>query len=230
MTTTDSTTDVAPGLTRQQLAARVARDLQDGWCANLGIGVPLLVPAEIPPGREVLLHAEHGLLGVGPMARPGEEDPDLTDAGKNLVTLVEGAAAFDSATSFAIVRGGRLDVTVLGGLQVSERGDLANWVVPGRNPGVGGAMDLVAGAQRVWVTMQHVDKEGAPKLVRRCSFPLTGAGVVDRVYTDLAVFDVVDGALVLRECAPGTSVAQVERLTEAAFTVALDPGSDTRES
>ena len=212
--------DAVPGLTRDQLAGRVAADLQDGWCVNLGIGLPLLIPRHIPPDREVLLHSEHGLLGVGPMAPVGEEDPDLIDAGKNYVTLTEGAAAFDSSVSFAIVRGGRLDVTVLGGLQVSATGDLANWLVPGRDPGVGGAMDLVAGARRVWVAMDHVDRQGNPKIVERCGYPLTGAGVVARVYTNLAVFDVTSSGLVLSECAPGVSVDHVEGLTGAPFTVA----------
>ncbi|MEU6346981.1 3-oxoacid CoA-transferase subunit B [Streptomyces sp. NPDC046977] len=207
-------------LTRAQMARRVADDLVDGWCVNVGIGVPLLLPEQATPGKEILYHCEHGLLGVGP-APLSEPDPDVTDAGKNPVTLLEGAASFDSSLSFALARGGRLDLCVLGALQVGEAGDLANWLVPGGNPGVGGAMDLVAGARRVWVMMTHVDKQGNPKLLKRCSFPLTGPGVVDRVYTDLAVFEFVDGVLTLRECAPGVTPDHVAALTEAAYTVDL---------
>jgi len=216
MTTTDTTT----GLTRAELAARVAQDFENGWCVNLGIGLPLLVPLYVPQDREVMMHAEHGLVGVGPMAGPDEIDPDLTDAGKNFITLSTGAAAFDSATSFSIVRGGRLDLTVLGGLQVSQDGDLANWLVPGRDPGVGGAMDLVAGARQVWVVMDHVDKYGRPKIVRRCDFPLTGAACVSRIYTSHGVFEFRDSGLVLLECAAGVTVDELRHITEAEFTVA----------
>ncbi|MTD52971.1 3-oxoacid CoA-transferase subunit B [Amycolatopsis pithecellobii] len=215
------TTITAPtGLSRAELARRVAGDLVDGWCVNVGIGAPLQLPAQATPGKEILYHCEHGLLGVGP-APDGEPDPDVTDAGKNPVTLLDGAASFDSSTSFAIARGGRLDLCVLGGLQVSERGDLANWLVPGGNPGVGGAMDLAAGARRVWVMMDHLDKRGNPKLRKECTFPLTGAGVVDRVYTNLAVFEFVDGVLTLRECAPGITPEQLGPLTEATFQIDL---------
>ncbi|MFB7291861.1 3-oxoacid CoA-transferase subunit B [Actinacidiphila glaucinigra] len=213
-------TTAQQGLTRAELARRVADDLVDGWCVNVGIGVPLLLPEQATPGREIVYHCEHGLLGVGP-APQAAPDPDVTDAGKNPVTLVEGAASFDSSLSFAIARGGRLDLCVLGALQVGENGDLANWLVPGGNPGVGGAMDLVAGARRVWVMMTHLDKQGRPKLRERCSFPLTGPGVVDRVYTDLAVFEFVDGVLTLRECAPGVTPERIAALTEAAYSVDL---------
>jgi 3-oxoacid CoA-transferase subunit B len=208
------------GLSRQDLARRVAGDLVDGWCVNVGIGAPLRLPEQVTPGKEIVYHCEHGLLGVGP-APVGDPDPDVTDAGKNPVTLLEGAAAFDSSLSFAIARGGRLDLCVLGALQVGEHGDLANWLVPGGNPGVGGAMDLVAGARRVWVMMDHLDKQGNPKLRKRCTFPLTGPGVVDRVYTDLAVFEFVDGVLTLRECVPGTTPEQLAPLTDATYTVDL---------
>ncbi|WUD78258.1 CoA-transferase subunit beta [Streptomyces sp. NBC_00510] len=216
-------TTTQQGLTRAELARRVADDLVDGWCVNVGIGAPLLLPEQTTPGREIVYHSEHGLLGVGP-APQGTPDPDVTDAGKNPVTLLEGAASFDSSLSFAIARGGRLDLCVLGALQVGENGDLANWLVPGGSPGVGGAMDLVAGARRVWVMMTHLDKHGEPKLRKRCSFPLTGPGVVDRVYTDLAVFEFVDGVLTLRECAPGITPDHVAAATEATHTVDLRGG------
>jgi 3-oxoacid CoA-transferase subunit B len=181
------------------------------------VGIPLSVPKFIPDGVEVFLHAENGVLGMGPEAAPGQEDLDLTNAGKQPVTLISGASIVDSATSFAIVRGGHLDVTVLGALQVSADGDLSNWYVPGRNPAVGGAMDLVAGTPEVWVVMEHVDRKGRPKIVKSCEFPLTGKAVVTRVYTDLAVFHVVDGELVLTECAPGVSPADVRERTAAAY-------------
>jgi 3-oxoacid CoA-transferase subunit B len=205
------------GRSREGMAERLARDLRDGYVVNLGVGIPLLVPRFIPPGTEVILHAENGVLGVGPHPPAGQEDPDLTDAGKQPVTLVSGAAIVDSAMSFAIVRGGHLDVTVLGALQVSAAGDLANWYVPGRNPAVGGAMDLVAGAREVWVVMEHVDRAGRPKLVERCTFPLTGRGVVTRVYTDLAVFHLADGRLWLTECAPGVPAEAVRARTAARY-------------
>lgn len=207
-------------LLRTELARRVADDLEDGWCVNVGIGAPLLLPGQPTPGKEILYHCEHGLLGVGPPPE-GEPDPDITDAGKNPVTLLAGAAAFDSSLSFAIARGGRLDLCVLGALQVGENGDLANWLVPGGNPGVGGAMDLAVGARRVWVMMNHVDKRGNAKLRKECTFPRTGVGVVDRVYTDLAVFEFTRGGLTLRECAPGVRLEEIAALTEASYTVAF---------
>jgi 3-oxoacid CoA-transferase subunit B len=217
MTDTVGATAAVRGLSREGIARRLARDLRDGFVVNLGVGIPLLVPRFIPPGAEVILHAENGVLGLGPAPPAGQEDPDLTDAGKQPATLTSGAAIVDSSMSFAIVRGGHLDVTVLGALQVSERGDLANWYVPGKNPAVGGAMDLVAGAREVWAVMEHADRSGRPKLVERCTFPLTGRRVVTRVYTDLAVFHVVDGELRLRECAPGVPPEAVRARTEARY-------------
>lgn len=205
------------GLTREGIAQRLAADLEDGYVVNLGVGIPLAVPRFIPDGVEVFLHAENGVLGVGPQPPPGQEDVDLTDAGKQPIMLTSGAAIVDSATSFAIVRGGHLDVTVLGALQVAQNADLANWYVPGRNPAVGGAMDLVAGARQVWVVMEHVDRSGNPKLLRECTMPLTGRGVVTRVYTDLAVFRFVNSTMHLTELAPGVSAADVRERTEAAY-------------
>lgn len=205
------------GLSREAIARRLARDLKDGYVVNLGVGIPLLIPRFIPPGAEVILHAENGILGLGPAPPPGREDPDLTDAGKQPATLISGAAIVDSAMSFAIVRGGHLDVTVLGALQVSAQGDLANWYVPGKNPAVGGAMDLVAGAREVWAVMEHVDRSGRPKLVEQCTFPVTGSRVVTRVYTDLAVFHMVDGQLRLRECAPGVAPDAIRARTAARY-------------
>ncbi len=220
MTVADTSRPIVAGRTREEIAARVAADLQDGYTVNLGVGIPLSVPLYIPEDREVFLQSENGVLGMGPHPGEGNEDPDLTDAGKRPASLIEGAAIVDSATSFAIIRGGHLDVTILGALQVSEHGDLANWYVPGRNPAVGGAMDLVAGTKQVWVCMEHVDRAGRSKLVRECTFPLTGTGVVTRVYTDLAVFHVVDGGLVLTECAPGVTPDDVRARTAAAYTEA----------
>lgn len=211
------------GRSREGIAERLAQDLQDGYVVNLGVGIPLSVPRFIPDGVEVFLHAENGVLGLGPEAPPGEGDLDLTDAGKRPVTLISGAAIVDSATSFAVVRGGHLDVTVLGALQVSVHGDLANWYVPGRNPAVGGAMDLVAGTPEVWVVMEHVDRHGQPKIVEECTFPLTGREVVTRVYTDLAVFHLEDGALRLKECAPGVTPADVSSRTAAPYVEDLGP-------
>jgi 3-oxoacid CoA-transferase subunit B len=210
-------TETSTGLSREGIAERLARDLQDGYVVNLGVGIPLLVPRYIPPGAEVILHAENGVLGLGPRPAPDQEDPDLTDAGKQPITLINGAAIVDSAMSFAIVRGGHLDVTVLGALQVSGQGDLANWYVPGKNPAVGGAMDLVAGAREVWVVMEHVDRAGRPKIVERCTFPLTGRRVVTRVYTDLAVFHLAGGKLRLEECAPGVPPEEVRKLTAVPY-------------
>jgi 3-oxoacid CoA-transferase B subunit len=203
------------------LAARVAADLEDGWYVNLGLGLPTGVAAHVRPEIEVMFHSENGLMGIGAIAEPGQEDPDLVDAGKHYTTLRTGAAAFDSSLSFALVRGGHLDAAILGGLQVSATGDLANWYVPGGQPGVGGAMDLVAGTPRIWVVMWHTDRAGRPKVVPTCDYPLTGRGVVNRVYTNLCIFDVVDRTLVLRELAPGVTVDEVRAKTSAPFTTAV---------
>lgn len=213
---TPSTSEVT-GRTREGIAERLAQDLRDGYVVNLGVGIPLSVPLFIPEGTEVVLHAENGVLGLGPAPEDGG-DPDLTDAGKQPITLIPGAAITDSAMSFAMIRGGHLDVTVLGALQVSAAGDLANWYVPGRNPAVGGAMDLVAGTPQVWVTMEHVDRKGRPKILPECTMPLTGRACVTRIYTDLAVFHVVDGTLRLVECAPGVTPEQVRERTAAPYT------------
>jgi 3-oxoacid CoA-transferase subunit B len=227
MTETMNTTEIR-GRSQEGIAERLARDLQDGYVVNLGVGIPLYVPRFIPEDTEVVLHSENGVLGLGPRPAAGDEDPDLTDAGKQPATLISGAAIVDSATSFAIIRGGHLDVSVLGALQVSGSGDLANWYVPGKNPAVGGAMDLVAGAREVWVVMEHVDRAGKPKLVTECTYPLTGRGVVTRIYTDLAVFHIVDGQLRLEECAPGVSSEQIRDLTPAPYLEDLQPAAGAR--
>ena len=217
---TDTLPAEVTGRTREGIAQRLAQDLKDGYVVNLGVGIPLYVPLFISENTEVVLHAENGVLGLGP-APEGEGDPDLTDAGKQPITLMPGAAITDSAMSFAMIRGGHLDVSVLGALQVSAAGDLANWYVPGKNPAVGGAMDLVAGTPQVWVTMEHVDRQGRPKIVPECTMPLTGRACVTRIYTDLAVFHVVDGTLRLAECAPGVTPEQVRERTAAAYTEEL---------
>ena len=221
--TQTATSPIVGGRSRDGIAERLARDLHDGYVVNLGVGIPLLIPRYIPAEVEVILHAENGVLGLGPPAAPGHEDPDLTDAGKQPATVITGAAIVDSALSFAVVRGGHLDVTVLGALQVSGAADLANWYVPGRNPAVGGAMDLVAGAREVWVVMEHVDRAGQPKIVERCTFPLTGRRVVTRIYTDLAVFHFAGGQLRLKECAPGVSPAEIRERTGAPYVEDIEP-------
>ncbi len=205
------------GWSRERMAARAARDIPDGSYVNLGIGIPEMVARFVPEGRELIYHTENGLLGMGPPPAPGEEDPELINAGKRAVTMLPGAAFFHHADSFAMIRGGHIDVCVLGAMQVSAAGDLANWSTgaPGAIPAVGGAMDLVAGVGTIFVITRHTTKTGEPKLVERCTYPLTGPAVVSRVYTDLAVVDVTPEGFRLLELAPGVSAEHVRQKTGA---------------
>lgn len=207
---------------RDKIVARAVKEIQDGMNVNLGIGMPTLVANAIPAQYDVMLQSENGLLGIGPYPTEREVDPDLINAGKETVTAVKGASFFDNAESFAMIRGGHIDLAILGGMEVSQTGDLANWMIPGKMvKGMGGAMDLVNGAKRVIVIMEHVNKHGESKVKKRCELPLTGQGVVSRLITDLAVFDFTDEGMKLVELLDGVTVEEVQRQTEAEFIIAL---------